>query len=276
MKLKLGGSTFFWILVIFCLLTALRAHNVLVFLSLLISIATAIYYLPVSQQKVESKYGKLIAGLGRFLGMPFLTFVIFVSCTTGISQLADEDKARVAAEDAKRIERLKKIEAAMTPAQKAARDKQRAEAAKKKQAADKAKKIADQKIAKAKKEAKEKAAIEWEKGRPAREAKAARAGSLLELTSFSWSRGNGYITAEGMVKNITDQKLGHIQALFIGDTKSGQMVSYEDSFIEFDPLMPGQSSPFKVMLQDNPMIATGYMKFKFFGDEEIPTYDSHR
>ena len=89
----------------------------------------------------------------------------------------------------------------------------------------------------------------------------------LVLNSWSWSVEHGYITAEGQVGNISGVKLENVQAVVQFYTEDGEFVTSDSSIIEFNPLMPGQLSPFKVMEGNNPLIKSASISFKImFGD----------
>ena len=99
-----------------------------------------------------------------------------------------------------------------------------------------------------------------------------RAGSDLELLSWHWSKNYDYVTAEGQVKNISGRKLTRVQALVTWYDKNGDMITSDTSFIEYDPILPGQISPFKVMERYNPAMKKANIEFKYMGGGEIPTY----
>jgi len=51
-------------------------------------------------------------------------------------------------------------------------------------------------------------------------------------------------------------------------------VTSEDAVLEYDPRMPGQTSPFKIMIRDNPLIKTFRVNFKHIFGSTIPFKDS--
>lgn len=99
-----------------------------------------------------------------------------------------------------------------------------------------------------------------------------KANSDLELLSWHWSSGHGYVTAEGQVKNISRKKLERVQAMVTWSDGHGNMITSDDSLIEYDPIMPGQVSPFKVMERYNPQMKSANLEFKFMRGNRIPTY----
>jgi len=94
----------------------------------------------------------------------------------------------------------------------------------------------------------------------------------LELLDWVWNHEYGYVTAEGRVKNISGKKLNRVQAIVVWYDKNGQMITYDSSFIEYNPVMPGQISPFKVIERYNPAMARATIEFKYFGGTTIRTY----
>lgn len=108
------------------------------------------------------------------------------------------------------------------------------------------------------------------KRRKAREKQ--KANSDLELLTWHWSSGHNYVTAEGQVKNISGRKLERVQALVTWYDSNGNMITSDDSLIKYDPIMPGQVSPFKVMERYNPQMKSANIEFKFMWGNRISTY----
>jgi hypothetical protein len=106
----------------------------------------------------------------------------------------------------------------------------------------------------------------------ARRAEARRAqervsSAQLVLYDWSWSSEHGYVTVEGQVGNISGRKLQNVEALAQFYTADKTFITSDTALIEYNPLMPGQVSPFKVMLPHNPMMQTASISFKImWGD----------
>jgi len=94
----------------------------------------------------------------------------------------------------------------------------------------------------------------------------------LELLTWRWSSEYGYVTAEGQVRNNSGRKLERVQALVTWYDKNGDMITSEASLIEYDPILPEQKSPFKVMKRYNPAMKSATIEFKFMWGNRIPTY----
>ena len=61
--------------------------------------------------------------------------------------------------------------------------------------------------------------------------------------------------------NISEQKLDNVLAVLRYYTEDDTFVTSDDALLDFDPLMPGQTSPFKVYTRDNPLIKKGRLTF---------------
>lgn len=107
---------------------------------------------------------------------------------------------------------------------------------------------------------------------PARSAPAARpappAKPPLEVQSWSWSEEYGYVTAEGQVKNVSTAALENVQVVVSIYTKDGTFITSADALLTYNPILPGQTSPFKAMTTANPAMKKANIAFKsLFGGE---------
>lgn len=93
-------------------------------------------------------------------------------------------------------------------------------------------------------------------------APAPEAEPVLELQSWSWGEEYGYAKVTGTVKNISNQPLKNVEAVGIFSDKDGNMVSDGSALIEYDPILPGQISPFHAMATSNPAMKTARVEFK--------------
>ena len=84
----------------------------------------------------------------------------------------------------------------------------------------------------------------------------------LVLLDWSWHTEHGYAIAEGMVKNVSSEPLRNICANVTFLTASGSHVTSEDSLVSYNPIMPNQASPFRVMARENPEIRKARIDFK--------------
>ncbi|MCK4427347.1 MAG: FxLYD domain-containing protein [candidate division Zixibacteria bacterium] len=84
----------------------------------------------------------------------------------------------------------------------------------------------------------------------------------LELQTWHWEKEGDFVVAEGLVKNISEEKLENVVAVFSVYDANGEFITSDNALIEYDPLLPEQTSPFKVMVKDNPAIEKGEIGFK--------------
>ncbi len=91
----------------------------------------------------------------------------------------------------------------------------------------------------------------------------------LELLSYRCYEEYDYFQIVGQVKNISGQSLKDVEALGTAYTKTGEFVNSSDSLIDYNPIMPGQTSPFKVMMTNNPQMSKCSIDFKHFWGANI-------
>lgn len=99
-----------------------------------------------------------------------------------------------------------------------------------------------------------------------------KAISDLELLSWNWSKEGSYVTVEGQVKNISGRKLSRVEVWVTWYDKNGNMITYSSSLIEYDPILPGQKSPFKVIERYYPAMEKASIEFKHMWGNKIPFY----
>jgi TPR repeat protein len=102
----------------------------------------------------------------------------------------------------------------------------------------------------------------------------ARKNAQLKLLDWHLRRESGFIMAEGQVQNISNNRLQNVTAVVLFKTQSGGLVTSNTALIEYNPIMPGQVSPFKVIETDNPQISNVSMDFKFLLGGTIPWYSA--
>ena len=72
----------------------------------------------------------------------------------------------------------------------------------------------------------------------------------------------GYHITEGLVKNISDKPLKNVTAVGIWLDKDGEFIKADDALIDYNPILPGQTSPFKTMSTGNPAMSKYRVEFK--------------
>jgi hypothetical protein len=93
----------------------------------------------------------------------------------------------------------------------------------------------------------------------------------LELVSYSCDKEYGYFTIKGQVKNISGASMKDVQVVGSIYTSDGTFVTSSDALIEYNPILPGQTSPFTTMSTDNPEATKCQVEFKEFFGGTIPT-----
>jgi len=93
----------------------------------------------------------------------------------------------------------------------------------------------------------------------------------LELVSWHWSKVGGHVIVEGQVKNISGEILRNIAVLITWYDKIGKEITYVNSLIEYNPIISGQTYPFKVTEKYHPAMEKASIEFKFMGGSGIPT-----
>jgi hypothetical protein len=98
----------------------------------------------------------------------------------------------------------------------------------------------------------------------------------LALISAACNRQYDYIVCEGFVENISGKSMESIEAvaLFFDDT--GTPITSDSALIDYDPILPGQQSPFSIYARYNPAISKWRIEFKEFFGGTILTRDDHQ
>jgi hypothetical protein len=95
-------------------------------------------------------------------------------------------------------------------------------------------------------------------------------GPQLQLISWSWHDESGYAIAEGQVKNISSENLRNVEAIVSYYTGDKKFVTADDAVIDFNPILPGQTSSFKTMGTYNPAMTNAAIDFKDLLGGTIP------
>jgi hypothetical protein len=99
--------------------------------------------------------------------------------------------------------------------------------------------------------------------------------ALLSARGYQSESGH-YWYVEGEVKNITDAPLRSVVAVASWYDQDGTFIRSDDAVIEFDPLMPGQTSPFKTISRGNPNMEKYTIDFKRIFGGTIATRDDRK
>ncbi len=97
--------------------------------------------------------------------------------------------------------------------------------------------------------------------------------AVLIVKSWHWTKDRylGFVTVEGIVENNSGERLENVQVVATFYTRGGELVTSQESFITYNPVLSRQRSPFKVIVTYNPAMAVCELTFKFFAGGTIPT-----
>jgi hypothetical protein len=104
------------------------------------------------------------------------------------------------------------------------------------------------------------------------------AGPKLALLSSKGyeSEYGGYHYIEGEVKNVSDEPLKNVAAVGIWLDKDGTFIKSDDAIIEYNPILPGQTSPFKTISTGNPAMEKYRVEFKTLFGGTLSVDDQRR
>jgi len=95
---------------------------------------------------------------------------------------------------------------------------------------------------------------------------------LLELKNVTYTKeSTSFIITEGLVTNISSKSLSDVLAVVQLYDKNDNFIKSDDALIDYNPILPGQSSPFKIITSYNPAIQKGTVEFKYISGGTIPT-----
>ena len=99
-------------------------------------------------------------------------------------------------------------------------------------------------------------------GLPASTRPPAQVQPVLELQGWQWREEHGFAIVEGKVKNISAGNLEAVAASASFATKAGAHITAKEALVDFNPILPGQTSPFRVMAHWNPEMSKVDLTFK--------------
>ena len=81
------------------------------------------------------------------------------------------------------------------------------------------------------------------------------------------TEGSDFVEINSEVKNLSNAPLHYVEAVARYYTEDDSFISSESSFLKFDPLLPNQTSPFRIMRLVNPKIKK--VKLSFVVDGKV-------
>jgi hypothetical protein len=85
--------------------------------------------------------------------------------------------------------------------------------------------------------------------------------ALISSKGYESESGH-YHYVEGQVKNISNQSLKNVAAVATWFDKDGGFIKADNALIEYNPILPGQTSPFKTISSGNPAMSKYRVNFK--------------
>jgi len=89
---------------------------------------------------------------------------------------------------------------------------------------------------------------------------AAREADLI-LEGWHFRSEDGWVHVRGRVTNNTGERLANVMVVAQFFTASGQFVKTAEAVVDFNPILPGQTSPFHAWTSGNPAIARATISF---------------
>jgi hypothetical protein len=88
-------------------------------------------------------------------------------------------------------------------------------------------------------------------------------GPDLEVLSRRCEKEYSYVFVRGEVRNLSGQKLENVMVVGEFRTSDGRIVKTSDALLDYNPIMPGQTSPFSAGTTDNPEIKRCNISFRY-------------
>lgn len=99
--------------------------------------------------------------------------------------------------------------------------------------------------------------------------------ALLSARGYQSESGN-YWYVEGELKNISAVSLKNVQVVAQWYTKDDTFVTSDSAVVEYNPILPGQTTPFKTITRGNPAMSKFTVTFKSIFGPELSTRDDRK
>lgn len=94
----------------------------------------------------------------------------------------------------------------------------------------------------------------------------------LKVSGWSWGHQHDYAIAEGQVTNVSAAPIENLIAVVSFKTADGRFITSDDALVDYNPILPGQTSPWKVMARWNPAMESASVEFKTMFGGTVPMY----
>jgi hypothetical protein len=99
--------------------------------------------------------------------------------------------------------------------------------------------------------------------------------ALLASNGYSSSEG-AFFHVEGQVRNLSKKPLESVMAVTTWYDKQGAFIKTAEALIDFNPILPGQTSPFKTITSGNPAMSKYTVEFKHIFGRTIESRDDRK
>ena len=99
--------------------------------------------------------------------------------------------------------------------------------------------------------------------------------ALALMSSRGYAEGSFHIV-EGQVKNVSDQALKNVTVVVTWFDKDGVFIKSDNTLIEYNPILAGQTSPFKTTTTGNPAMERFSVAFKTLFGGTLSVEDQRR
>jgi hypothetical protein len=93
---------------------------------------------------------------------------------------------------------------------------------------------------------------------------ATKGGKGLVVNSWNCTtdRVSDFVTIRGEIKNATDSSIKGLEIVVTLRTADGTFVTSDDGMPDYETILPGQTSPFKLLIGHNPLVRTADLSLK--------------
>lgn len=96
--------------------------------------------------------------------------------------------------------------------------------------------------------------------------------AVLRLDDSKYTRSAGYVVTEGRITNISSDSQKYVVAVIQWFDENDGFVTSDEAVIDYNPILPGQTSPFSIHTVYNPAMESAIVTFKKGLGGTIPTY----
>ena len=84
----------------------------------------------------------------------------------------------------------------------------------------------------------------------------------LVVENWNWKKEFGFVIVEGEVTNRSNQRLKNVEVVVSYYTEDDKFITSSNAIVEYNPILPGQTTPFKAYATYNPRMKSARLAFK--------------